>query len=308
MIGKLERVPLRDVFPHEARSLTKWLLENPDILSEATGRIVQLHEREHSIGSFSADLVGEDGDENIVVVENQLEKSNHDHLGKLLTYVSGKDAKCAIWIVSEARPEHLNAINWLNEAGLCAFYLFRIEAVKIGESDPAPLLTKITGPSEELLAAGQEKKQLAQRHIERTEFWSDLLPQSNKKTSLFANVSSGPYGYLWGASGTSNTGYVYRLTGNDIRVELYFGNPDSEWNRSLFTKFLEHRKQIEDVFGQQLDWDDMGTAKACRIRHILNLGGYKNDRAQWPTIIEQAIDAMVRLEKTTRPLLKTIQQ
>jgi Domain of unknown function (DUF4268) len=306
MIGKLERVPLRDVFPHEAYSLTKWLSENSDVLSDAIGRTIQIRRREHAVGTFNADLVAEDEEGNTIVVENQLEKSNHDHLGKLLTYVSGTDAKCAIWIVSEARPEHVAAITWLNGAGLCAFFLLQIEPVRIGNSDPAPLLTKITSPSEELLVAGQEKKEEAQRHIERKEFWSELLPMSNARTNLFSNVSPASSSYLWAGSGRAGIGYVYRLTKGNIAVELYFADSDAARNSGYLAEFARHKAEIERTFGSGLEWDDMGEAKACRLRYMVDLGGYRTPREKWTEIIQAAVEAMARLENSTRGLLGTI--
>jgi hypothetical protein len=303
MIGKLERVTLREVFPHEAQSLTRWLFDNPDVLSDALGRNVQIRHREHAVGSFYSDLIAEDDDGNIIIFENQLEKSNHDHLGKILTYVAGTDAKIAVWIVTEARPEHISAINWLNETALCSFYVFKIEAVKIGNSPPAPLLTKITWPSEELVASGQEKKELEERHVERQAFWTTLLPISNLKTKLFANASPHHSGSMWAGSGKAGIGYAYRLTADDIRVELYFGGSDADRNEANFKRMLQHRDEIEKQFGKQLDWDDMGEAKACRIRYVLRGGGYKADRQKWPELAEAAATELARLESATRPFL-----
>ena len=120
-----------------------------DVLTEALGFAPQNPEREQAAGTFSVDLVAEDAEGNVVVIENQLEKSDHDHLGKLVTYAAALNARAAIWIVSDPRPEHVQAISWLNNSGLANFFLLKVEAIQIGESPPAPLLTLITGPSEE---------------------------------------------------------------------------------------------------------------------------------------------------------------
>jgi RecB family endonuclease NucS len=103
-IGKMERVPLRQVWPHEALDFTTWLEHNTDVLSEALGVSIANVERERAAGSFSVDLVGEDQLGNSVVIENQLERSDHDHLGKLVTYLAAFEAKTAIWIVSDRAP------------------------------------------------------------------------------------------------------------------------------------------------------------------------------------------------------------
>ncbi|NIN67526.1 MAG: DUF4268 domain-containing protein, partial [Anaerolineae bacterium] len=149
MIGKLQRVPLRDVWKHEALDFTKWLEDNPDVLSEAMDVQLSNIEREKSAGTFNVDLVAEDDSGDPVIIENQLAKSDHDHLGKLLTYLAAIEAKAAVWIVADPRPEHVKAIAWLNDSSSADFYLLKVEAVKIGDSDPAPLLTRIVGPGEE---------------------------------------------------------------------------------------------------------------------------------------------------------------
>ena len=120
-IGKIERIPLRDVWKHEARDFNRWIQENIDVLNDIIDLNLVNPECEHSAGAFSVDLVAEDEGGNPVIIENQLDKSNHDHLGKIITYVVAVDAKTAIWIVSDPRPEHVNAISWLNESSSTSF-------------------------------------------------------------------------------------------------------------------------------------------------------------------------------------------
>lgn len=149
MVGKIQRIPLREVWKHEALDFTTWLQENIDVLNDTIDLTLTSAEREQTAGDFSVDLVAEDEDGSPVVIENQLEKSNHDHLGKLLTYLVAIGAKTAIWIVSDPRPEHVNTISWLNESSLASFFLLKVEAIRIGGSPAAPLLTLVVGPSEE---------------------------------------------------------------------------------------------------------------------------------------------------------------
>src|ERR1700719_3213542 len=108
-IGKLERVPLREVWEHEAYDFTQWLEENIDVLNTAIDLNLVNVDRERAAGSFSVDLVAEDEGRGTVIIENQLETSNHDHLGKLITYLAAVEAKAAIWLVSDPRPEHVAA-------------------------------------------------------------------------------------------------------------------------------------------------------------------------------------------------------
>src|SRR5512143_1154802 len=115
-IGKLERLPLREVWKHEARDFTQWLQDNIDVLNEALDITLVNVDREQAAGSFSIDLVAEHEGGGKVIIENQLEKSDHDHLGKLITYLTALDAHTAIWIVAAPRPEHVAALSWLNDS------------------------------------------------------------------------------------------------------------------------------------------------------------------------------------------------
>src|SRR5712691_2992223 len=116
MIQKIARIPLREAFKHEAYDFTTWLQDNLDVLNECIDLTLSNAEREAAAGDFSVDLVAEDESGNKVIIENQLERSNHDHLGKLVTYLVAAEARVAIWIVAEPRPEHASAITWLNES------------------------------------------------------------------------------------------------------------------------------------------------------------------------------------------------
>src|SRR3989338_2472339 len=144
-IGKLRKFPLRENGKDEAKDFTTWLAENIDSLNEAMEISLSVVEREKNVGDFYLDIVAEDSDGNQVIIENQLEKTDHDHLGKVITYLSNLSAKTAIWITSSPREEHVKAIDWLNESTPddIYFYLIKIEAVRIGDSPAAPLFSVI---------------------------------------------------------------------------------------------------------------------------------------------------------------------
>src|SRR5215510_2832197 len=116
VISRLTRIPLRELWKHEAHGFTYWLAENLDYLNEALDLELSLVEREASGDmTFSADILAEDGSGNYYIIENQLEKTDHGHLGKIITYMSNLEGKSAIWVTSEPRPEHEKAVHWLNE-------------------------------------------------------------------------------------------------------------------------------------------------------------------------------------------------
>lgn len=180
-IGSLRRVSLREVWSHEALDFTPWLEENIDELNSVIDLSLSAVEREQSAGDFSVDLVAEDESGNPVIIENQLERSNHDHLGKLITYLTQIGATAAIWIVADPRPEHISAISWLNESSPASFYLLKLEAVRIGDSPPAPLLTLIVGSSETSQSVGETRREFTERHLLRRRFWTSLLEQAKGK-------------------------------------------------------------------------------------------------------------------------------
>ncbi len=307
MIGKLTRVPLRTVWKHEARDFTTWLQDNIDVLNDALGLNLDNVEREQSAGSFNVDLVAEDASSRTIIIENQLEKSDHDHLGKVITYLTAFDAVAAIWIVAEPRPEHVAAIGWLNEASSADFYLVKVEAIKIGDSMPAPLLTLITGPSEEAKKVGEAKKGLAERYHIRERFWERLLQQAKATSQLFANISPSKDSWISAGSGKSGIIYQYNIRKHDTRVELNIWGGTTEENKAWFDHLFAKQTTIEEKFGASLDWLRMDDKRLSRIVYTLPNGGYRNDEEQeWPSIQNSMIDAMNRLEKAFNAHIKNL--
>jgi len=302
MIGKVERVELREVWKHEALDFTTWLQENIDVLNEQLDISLSSAEREESAGDFKVDLVAEDDAGNVVIIENQLEKSNHEHLGKLITYLTALDAKAAIWIVSEPRPEHIGAISWLNESSSASFYLVKVEAIKIGDSPPAPLLTPIVGPTEEGREVGKTKKELAERALIYRRFWTELLDRAKSKTKLHATISPSTRHYLVGLR-TDKKGlrFTYVIRTHYAWVQLYNrGNEKEDESKRIFDELAASREQIEAAFGEPLEWQWLEGSRACRIAKRIDLGGLR-DEDKWPELQDAMIDAMVRLEGALRP-------
>lgn len=302
MVGRLERVSLREVWPHEALDLTRWLVENPGVLTDVIDIELTNVQREQAAGNFNVDILAEDADGRVVVIENQLQRSDHDHLGKLITYMAMVAAKVAIWIVSIPRPEHVTAVGWLNESGLCEFYLLKLEAVKIGASEPAPLLTLITGPSQGQRDVGEAKKEQTGRHDERYQFWSELLERSKARTRLFSTISPGRYSWIGTGSGRAGVTFNYVVTQRWAAVELYIDVKDAAENSRIFGALFEQRDEIEAAFGEPLLWEALEDKRASRIRHRIEIGGYRTPDAR-EAVQDAMIDSMIRLEAALRPRL-----
>lgn len=305
MIGKLRRVPLREVWKHEALDFTCWLQQNYDVLNEVLDLTLTNVELEQAAGAFRVDLVAEDESGHPVIIENQLEKSDHDHLGKLITYLTAFDAKAAIWIVSDPRPEHITAITWLNEATSASFYLVKVEAVRIestslnGESPAAPLFTLITGPSETTKEVGEKKKQLAEGEMMRQRFWNELLERAKTRTALHANISASTDSWISAGAGKSGLAYEYSIRNHDTQVGLYINRGDAELNRVMFEALKAHKESIDAAFGEPLEWKPLKTS--YRISKTIDLGGYRDEN--WPVTQDAMIDAMHCLEKAIQPYI-----
>ena len=299
-ISRLRRVPLREVWRHEAYDFTTWLEHNTDVLGEVLGITIENVERERAAGSFSVDLVGEDTAGNAIVIENQLERSDHDHLGKLITYLAAFEANTAIWIVSDPRPEHVGAVTWLNESVAASFFLVKVEAVRIGESPAAPLLTLITGPSAETRQVGVQKHEQAERHDFRRAFWSGLLERASGRPHPHAGVSAGTDTWLGAGSGRSGVAFQYTIRQHNASVWVIMQSPDGEINARIFDALIAQRDEIEHDFGGPLNWDRQEGRKQCYVGVTLDHGGYREDEEHWPEIQERMIETMLRLEHAFR--------
>ncbi len=307
MIGKIERIPLREVWKHEAYDFTQWLQDNIDVLNNVLDITLSNPEREQNAGTFSVDIVAEDDSGNPVIIENQLEKSDHSHLGQLITYLVSIGAKTAIWIVANPRPEHINAINWLNESSPVSFYLLKVEAIKIGDSPPAPLLTIIVGPSAESKEIGKAKKEIAERYLLRERFWTHFLEYAKQKTKLHSNISPTQHNWIGTSAGLRGLGYNYVIRKDSAQVELYIdrGEGSDEINKSIFDQLYKNKDEIENIFGSSLEWQSLEGKRACRIKKDVSIGGYRDEEI-WKAIYEKMVENMINLEKAFKANIKKI--
>ncbi len=305
-VGALQRLSPRDVFAHEAYDFTAWLEENIGVLSDVLGFDLTPVERERSAGDFSADLLAEDESGSRVTIENQLEQTDHKHLGQVLTYLAVLDAEVAIWITADARPEHVSAVSWLNEnAGGADFYLVKVEGVQVDDSRPAPLFTRIVGPSPETRSAEQAKKEWDERDRVRYRFFEKLLECTSERTNRFSNVS--PKGRRSvSASGGHGFSFGYSVSQRGSRAYLYmhFGETQAV-NDAAFEVFESHREEIESHVDYELDWVQDENRRRL-IRHVVDVGYEDEDR--WDEAHEQLARSMAQLETAVEPYLEEAQE
>jgi hypothetical protein len=266
-------------------------------------------QREQSVGDFNVDLLCEDASGKRVIIENQLEKTDHSHLGQLLTYLVNLDASSAIWVASDPRPEHQKVINWLNESTPVdvAFYLVKIEAIRIGTSPFAPLFTVLARPDQQAKEIGEKKKEWADRHVSRYEFWKGLLEKSKSRTKLFASISPSKDNWIATTAGRNGISFNYYITLDAGTAALYIDTDreTGQKNKQIFDELHAQKDAIEAEFGEPLEWNRADDKRHSRISKKVTVGGLASPDT-WPYLQDHMIDAMIRLEKVLRSRLNKV--
>lgn len=269
-LGQLKKVDLRTVWEHEALSFTKWLAkeENLALLSNEIGIAVKLLKTEAEVGGFNVDILAEEeGSGRKVIIENQLESTNHDHLGKLITYASGTDASVIVWIFKDIRDEHRKAIDWLNEHTDEDIDIFavKMELWQIGDSLPAPKFEIISNPNNwaKIAKTNTEQTKLTTTKLYQLEFWNkfgEYAKEHDFSLSLTKTYPQHWYNFSVGSSSGHLTITINSRT-KELGCELYI--PD---DKDFFEFLFEKKDQIEKDLGFKLDWRPLPEAKASRIR------------------------------------------
>jgi hypothetical protein len=275
MLGKIEKIELRDIWRHEAYDFTNWLAEtdNFQLLSEEIGLDMQVLRTEANVGNFSTDILAEEIDTGKkIIIENQLEETDHKHLGQIITYASGLEAKYIIWIFKDMREEHRKAIDWLNEITDedLSIFAIKMELWKIGDSLPAPKFNVICSPNDwaKAIKKNSTSQDLTDTDLSRLEFYQGFIDYASKQKTVL-KVSQKPSTKPWYSIRIGNSQIKLNLTisvqQNFIRTELYIGN-----SKDLYNRLLENKTQIETDFGNVLDWreDLQEEAKASRIQFV----------------------------------------
>ncbi|MDK2937414.1 MAG: hypothetical protein PWP62_2422 [Eubacteriaceae bacterium] len=282
-LGKIEKIDdLRCIWPHEAYDFSQWLAqdENLQLLSDTIGIDIVLEEIESSVGDFNVDLYAyEEGTKRKIIIENQLENTDHNHLGKIITYASGKEAEVIIWIVKRARDEHKNAIEWLNQHTdeNIGFFLLEIELWKIDDSIPAPKFNIVERPNDwaKTMKAVEGLSDIKKLQLE---FWQAFNQYAFEEKDFGKYFSKRkPQAQHWYDMSVGSSAYHLGLTTNTqknlLGVEIYI-NDDKE----LFEHFKTRKVEIENDAGTPLEWKE--ASKACRILAVKN-GNIKDDESAW---------------------------
>ena len=295
-IGKLKEVDIRNLWKHEQYDFSEWLSqeENINILNEILGLTLVDVSKEAYVGSYRCDLFAVDESTGTkVIIENQLEPSNHDHLGKIITYASGLDAEVIVWIVKTAKEEHRSAIEWLNNNtnSRINFFLIELKAYTIEDSIPAPFFNIIEKPNDFIknTKINNSSDNLNKSQSERLEFWNrfnEILIDKGKPFNVRKATTDHWYDV---AIGTSSAHVTITLVNKEskIGVELYISD-----DKELYDKLFEKRNLIEDELGFKLDWQRLDNSKASRIKYYINGLDFDN-HSNYDELITKAIDLAV---------------
>lgn len=267
-LGSLEPVDLRTIWPDEARDFTPWLAQEENLrrLSDALNLELELDRVEVAVGPYSADIVATDASSNTkVVIENQLEKTNHDHLGKILTYASGLEARILIWIAKTFTEEHRQTFDYLNEctSGRLRLYGVEVEVLRIGDSLPAPHFRLVSSPNDYVAAAHNATAELSETKSLYMEFWTGFRDYCRAQGEMFSLQTPRPQ--HWYTVSIGRSGFSISLTASTMHsrlgCELYLRGPNA---KQSFRVLKKSQQDIEAVLGT-LDWQELPEKQDCRI-------------------------------------------
>lgn len=308
-LSKIKRLSLRDIWAKEAGDFTPWLAENIEALSEVLGMDLELKDKEASVGDFSLDLLAKDlGTNRTVVIENQLTQTDHDHLGKLLTYAAGFGAAVVIWVSESIREEHRQALEWLNQRTNTdtEFFGVVIEVLQIDDSKPACNFKPVVFPNEwQKSKRSQAVGTVSSKGEAYRQYYQVLIDELREKHKFTGARIAQPQNWYAFSPGISGIRVSAVFAGNDtVRVELYIDLGDLETNKSLFDWLQSQKDIIEKECGFPLQWERLDERRASRIA-VNRKGNIENSAEELEQIRKWQIERLLIFKKVFGPLVKT---
>ncbi len=299
-LSRITKINPREIWKHEALDFTQWLAkeENISVLCEELELNLENIKPEASAGRYNVDLVADDIDsKRKVIIENQLESTDHKHLGQLLTYASAYDASIIIWVVTDYTEEHRQAIDWFNRniSESISFFLVQIEVYKIGNSDAAPKFNIICEPNNwgKTVKSSEAGNTLSDLKLLQKEFWDGLKEYAHKHKTT-ANFGRTPKPQHWYniSFGTSRCHIALTLNTQKgyVGCEIYIRN-----DKALFDTFHKNQETIEREIGEQLEWMELPDATASRI--LLCYDGNPKERERWNEYFNWCITVVEKFSK-----------
>ena len=317
-LGTLSSVNVREVWAGESRDFTPWLAENADQLGEALGMDLIHEQTEAAVGRYSADLVfREVSTDRFVVVENMFDPTDHDHLGKLITYAAGLEASYAVLLSPEFREEHRSALSWLNSVSADDFGFFGVvlEAWRIGDSLPAPRLRVAVKPDNwgRSVRAARVNSELSERARTYQQFWGEFLPAFRIRYPDWTRATS-PQKISWMGFPSSHSSLLKykaafcRLDGRSrLRAEAYIDTENAETTKAAFDNLHLRKQQIEEAVDETLEWSRLDSKRASRVSLYFPEEIQVTDEERWPKALSWLVEAMGRMRDAFNPALQELQ-
>ncbi len=308
-LGTLKRIDLREVWPNEAHDFTPWLAENIESLGEALGVDLELVTQEADVGDFSLDILAKDlGTGKNVVIENQLTTTDHDHLGKLLTYASGYDAEMVVWVSQEFREEHRQTLDWLNQRTDSETFFFAIvvDLLSVDDSRPAPSFRLVVAPNEWQKTRRSISRGTSSREEAYRVFFQKLIDELREQHK-FTNAKVGqPQSWYAFSSGLSAVVYAASFThGNRLRAELYIDQGDATENKRIFDALSSDKSSIEAEYGEPFEWERLDTKRASRIA-VYRSGTILSSSDELEEIHKWLVEHLLKLKEVFGPRVRKI--
>ncbi len=308
--GRIENVEVRKHFQNEASKFTPWLAkeENIQLLGEAIGIELEVENTEVAVGPYSADILARDtGTGKYIVIENQLKKTDHDHLGKLITYGAVLDAGMVIWIATEFTEEHQKALEWLNDNSSedIAFIGVQVELWKVDDSRPAVRFNVLSKPTEILRQVSKAKAESDLSEIKKLEleFWTLFREKLLATKELPSVQSARPQAWFDVALGRSGIFISNNVNtwDNKITLKVYISHKVAD---IYLPKLIEQKVEIEEEIGERLIWNPFPEKLDKTI--ILYKDFDLNDKERWTECLIWMVDNTLKFRKAFAPRIKKI--
>ena len=307
-ISEVDYISIKECWGREV-DFSRWITENLDTLNHALGMNLVSAETEESTGNFFVDILAEDKKMGTIVIENQYGSSDHDHLGKLLTYLNSFDADGAIWIVPEVRDEHVKVIRYLNDETSQKYFLVKVAIIKVENSPMAPVFTLLAGPNNELKKKSETKQQIKKSSKIIYRFWEQFLNyiQSEKINEGLLHQNCSPTENRWivGGSGISGVTFNYFIKKNSARAELFISKKEKSENKEIFDIIHNNKKTIENKIDAKLNWNRLDSKIASVICVDETSYGYL-DEDEWEKLNKDLSHNMRQLVATIKPEIEKI--
>lgn len=306
--GELKRIPLREIWSHEANDFTPWLAANMEKLGEALGLQLELTEREAPVDEFSLDLLATDlNSGRTVIIENQLNPTDHGHLGQLLTYAAGRDASTVIWIAEEVRNAHRQALEWLNQkTGIdTQFFAVVVEGLQIDDSRPALDFKPVVFPNEwqksQRLKASTNTSPKLESYREYFQRLIDELREGHDFTRARAGQAQNWYTFSSGMQGIKYLAWFTQEGTVCTAVQIDLG--DARKNGNLFDALEKRSVEITSCFGGGLKWERLDAVRYSLIA-VYRDGTIESPEGELQEIRVWQVENLLKLKEVFTPEIK----